>query len=87
MLTLIVCLFLDFIYVQYKKIKIKNKNILLIKQIKDEKKKIIKYIESQYIPFNLLKIELEITRKKQEFWNGWEKKKRMRWNEREKKMN
>jgi hypothetical protein len=44
-----------------------NKNILLIKQIKDEKKKIIKYIESQYIPFNLLKIELEITRKKQEF--------------------
>jgi hypothetical protein len=22
----------------------------------------------------LLKIELEITRKKQEFWNGWEKK-------------
>jgi len=74
MLTLIVYLFLDFIYVQYKKIKIKNKNILLIKQIKDEKKKIIKYIESQYIPFNLLKIELEITRKKQEFWNGWEKK-------------
>jgi hypothetical protein len=44
-----------------------NKNILLIKQRKDEKKKIIKYIESQYIPFNLLKIELEITRKKQEF--------------------
>ena len=75
MFTLIVCLFLDFIYVQYKKIKIKNKNILLIKQIKDEKKKIIKYIESQYIPFNLLKIELEITRKKQEFWNGWERKK------------
>jgi hypothetical protein len=43
-------LFLDFIYIQYKKNKKQNKNILLIKQRKDEKKKIIKYIESQYIP-------------------------------------
>jgi hypothetical protein len=33
MLTLIVHLFLDFIYVQYKK----NKNILLINRKKDEK--------------------------------------------------
>jgi translation elongation factor EF-4 len=32
---------------------IQKKNILLIRQRKDEKKK-IKYIESQYIPFNLL---------------------------------
>ena len=44
-----------------------NKNILLIKQRKDEKKKIIKYIESQYISFNLLNIELEITRKNKSF--------------------
>jgi len=41
MLTLIVCLFLDFIYIQYEKKK-KNKNILLIKQRKEEKLKIIK---------------------------------------------
>ena len=37
-----------------------NKNILLIKQRKDEKKKIIKYIESQYIPFNLLKMKIQL---------------------------
>ena len=64
MLTLIICLFQDFIYVQYKK---QKKNILLIKQRKYTKKKIIKYIESQYIPFNLLKmkieLQIEITRK------------------------
>jgi len=42
------------------KIQKKNKNILLIKQRKDEKKKIIKYIESQYIPFNLLKMKIEL---------------------------
>jgi hypothetical protein len=35
MLTLKVCLFLEFIYKQYKN---KNKNILLIKQRKDKKK-------------------------------------------------
>jgi len=34
MLTLIVCLFQDFIYVQYKKNKKHNKNILLINQRK-----------------------------------------------------
>ena len=39
-----------------------NKNILLIKQRKDEKKKIIKYIESQYIPFNLLKMKIQLQR-------------------------
>jgi hypothetical protein len=53
-----IALFLDFIYIQYKK----NKNILLIKQRKDEKKKIIKYIESQYIPFNLLKMKIQLKR-------------------------
>jgi hypothetical protein len=37
-----------------------NKNILLIKQRKDEKKKIIKYIESQYIPFNFLKMKIQL---------------------------
>ena len=57
MLTLIICLFQDFIYVQYKKQKI---YILLIKQRKYTKKKIIKYIESQYIPFNLLKMKIEL---------------------------
>jgi len=57
MLTLKVCLFLEFIYKQYKN---KNKNILLIKQRKDKKKnKIITSIESQYIPFNLLKMKIE----------------------------
>jgi hypothetical protein len=41
MLTLIVWLFLDFIHVQYKKKNKKlNKNILLINQRKDEKKKL-----------------------------------------------
>jgi hypothetical protein len=54
--TLIVCLFQDFIYVQYKKNKKHNKNILLIKQRKIEKNKIIKHIKWKYIPFNLLKI-------------------------------
>jgi len=54
------------------------------------KKKIIKYIESQYIPFKLLKmkikLQIEITRKKQEmFWN--EGKRKNRWNKIEKKMN
>jgi hypothetical protein len=32
---------------------------------KDEKKKIIKYIESQYIPFNLLKMKIELDYKKE----------------------
>ena len=40
MLTLIVCLFLDFIYIQYEKKKYIY--ILLIKQRKEEKLKIIK---------------------------------------------
>jgi len=62
MLTLILRLFLDFIYIQYKKKKKQNKNILLIKQRKDEKKKIIKYIESQYMPFNLLKMKIQLKR-------------------------
>jgi hypothetical protein len=35
------------------------KKYLLIKQRKDEKK-IIKYIESQYIPFNLLKMKIQL---------------------------
>ena len=39
-----------------------KKNILLIKQRKDEKKKIIEYIKSQYIPFNLLKMKIELQR-------------------------
>ena len=39
-----------------------QKKILLIKQRKDEKKKIIKYIKSQYIPFNLLKMKIELQR-------------------------
>jgi hypothetical protein len=64
MLTLIVCLFLDFIYVQYKKKKPKQKYIVN-KTNKDEKKKIIKYIESQYIPFNLLKMKIELDYKKE----------------------
>jgi hypothetical protein len=37
-----------------------NKNILSIKQRKDEKKKIIKYIKSQYMPFNLLKMKIKL---------------------------
>ena len=47
MLTLIVCLFLDFIHVQYKKTK--NKNILLIKQIKDEKKSLSILNNNRYL--------------------------------------
>jgi len=78
-----IALFLDFIYIQYKK----NKNILLIKQRKDEKKKIIKYIESQYIPFNLLKMKIQlkrqIRRKKQDVLK-WKRGKN-RWKEGEKK--
>jgi len=86
MLTLIVCLFLDFIYVQYKKKKKPKQKYIVNKTNKDEKKKIIKYIESQYIPFNLLKMKIELDyKKKKRVWNGWEKKKRMRWNEGEKK--
>jgi hypothetical protein len=45
MLTLIVCLFWDFIYVQIQKKKKHNKNILLIKQRKNDKNKIIKHIK------------------------------------------
>jgi len=70
MLTLIACLFLDFIYVQYKKTKKKTKQKYIVnKTNKDEKKKIIKYIESQYIPFNLLKmnIKLDYKKRKKEF--------------------
>jgi len=46
MLTLIVRLFQDFIYVQIqKKNKKHNKNILLIKRRKNEKNEIIKHIK------------------------------------------
>jgi len=46
MLTLIVRLFQDFIYVQIQKKNEKhNKNILLIKRRKNEKNKIIKHIK------------------------------------------
>jgi hypothetical protein len=50
MLTLIVCLFQDFIYIQYKKKH--NKNILLIKQRKNEKNKIIKHIKENNLNFH-----------------------------------
>jgi len=47
-----------------KKKKPKQKYIVNITN-KDEKKKIIKYIESQYIPFNLLKMKIELDYKKE----------------------
>jgi hypothetical protein len=59
MLTLIVCLFQDFIYIQYNTKKKHNKNILLIKQRKNEKNKIIKHIKENNLNFH----------------NRWEKKK------------
>jgi hypothetical protein len=54
--------------IQKNKKKTKQKYIVN-KTNKDEKKKIIKYIESQYIPFNLLKmnIKLDYKKRKKEF--------------------
>ena len=67
MITLIMCLFQDFIYIikihQNKK---HNKNTTITKT-KEKKNKIIKYIRWKYIPFNLMKIELEITSNNQSF--------------------
>jgi len=89
MLTLIVCLFLDFIYIQYKKNK-KTKQKDIVNKTKKRWKKIIKYIESQYILFNLLKMKIQLKRQirrrkrdvlKQKRGKTDERKEREKWTE------
>jgi len=63
MITLIVCLFQEFIYVQFKKKQKTQHKYLINKTKKKWEKKIIKHIKWKYIPFNLLKI----TRKQLKF--------------------
>ena len=60
-------------------IKKKPKQKYIVNKTNKDEKKIIKYIESQCIPFNLLnmKIEQDYKKKKKEFEMD-EKKKRMR---------
>ena len=82
------CLFLDFIYIQYKKKKKKPKQKYIVnKTNKDEKNKIIKYIESQYIPFNLLKMKIEQDYKKKKEFEMDERKKTDEMKRRREKMN
>ena len=87
MLTLIMCLFLDFIYIQYKKKKKPKQKYIVNKKNKDEKNKIIKYIESQYIPFNLLKMKIEQDYKKKKEFEMDERKKTDEMKRRREKMN
>jgi hypothetical protein len=90
MLTLIMCLFQNFIYIiKIYHTKKKTTKITTTKTRKNKKNKIIKHIKWKYIHFNLLKIELEIISNKQQFWSKWEEKKRKwkLWNEADEKMN
>ena len=58
--------FISRLYLRTIKKKKKPKQKYIVnKTNKDEKKKIIKYIESQYIPFNLLKMKIELDYKKE----------------------
>jgi hypothetical protein len=81
------CLFLDFIYIQYKKKKKPKQKYIVNKTNKDEKNKIIKYIESQYIPFNLLKMKIEQDYKKKKEFEMDERKKTDEMKRRREKMN
>jgi hypothetical protein len=81
------CLFLDFIYIQYKKKKKPKQKYIVNKTNKDEKNKIIKYIESQYIPFNLLKMKIEQDYKKKKEFEMDERKKTNEMKRRREKMN